>query len=78
MRRIALLTVLILGMTGAFAQQGHGKEGCSTGDFLDGRSLGWVDHVGDFTITDTDGVEHNLYETLDAGNTVMLDLFQAT
>ena len=29
----------------------------------------------DFTATDINGVEYNLYELLDAGNTVILDFF---
>jgi len=29
----------------------------------------------DFTFTDTEGVEHNLFTELDAGKTIMLDLF---
>jgi|GEM_PF-493491 len=34
-----------------------------------------ADQVGDFTIVDSDGVSHNLYDALDAGNTVLIDLF---
>jgi hypothetical protein len=34
--------------------------------------------IGDFTITDSDGVTHNLYESLDAGKTVFIDLFFST
>jgi len=33
------------------------------------------DDIGDFTIVDSDGVAHNLYSALDAGNTVLIDLF---
>ena len=54
----------------------------------DGRNLPaghvqtqWVygaDEIGDFTITDSDGVSHNLYESLDAGKTVFIDLFFST
>ncbi len=76
MKRLVLLSVFFFGLAAAFAQTE--QKGCSSGGFWDGRSFGWVDNVGDFTITDTDGIEHNLYETLDAGKTVMLDLFQAT
>lgn len=31
--------------------------------------------IGDFTITDSDGVSHNLYTELDAGKVVFLDIF---
>jgi thiol-disulfide isomerase/thioredoxin len=34
--------------------------------------------VGDFTITTTDGVTRNLYNTLDSGKTVFIDLFFTT
>ncbi len=37
-----------------------------------------ADDIGDFTITDSDGVTHNLYDELDAGNTVLIDLFFTT
>lgn len=37
-----------------------------------------TDDVGDFTITDTDGNVLNLYDELDAGKTVFLDLFFTT
>ncbi|MFP4471973.1 MAG: hypothetical protein ACLFPE_14925 [Bacteroidales bacterium] len=37
-----------------------------------------ADDIGDFTITDSDGVTHNLYDELDAGNTVFIDLFFTT
>jgi hypothetical protein len=37
-----------------------------------------TDEIGDFTITDSDGVTWNLYEQLDAGKTVFLDLFFST
>ncbi len=34
--------------------------------------------VGDFTIIDSEGNSHNLYNLLDDGKTVLLDLFTAT
>lgn len=34
--------------------------------------------VDDFTITTTDGIERNLYNTLDSGKTVFIDLFYTT
>lgn len=37
-----------------------------------------LDQCGDFTITDSDGVTWNLYEQLDLGKTVFLDLFFST
>jgi len=37
-----------------------------------------MDDIGDFTIIDSDGTTHNLYDELDAGNTVLIDLFSTT
>jgi len=37
-----------------------------------------VKEVGDFTITTTDGITRNLYNTLDSGKTVFVDLFYTT
>ncbi|OQX73169.1 MAG: hypothetical protein B6D64_14235 [Bacteroidetes bacterium 4484_276] len=37
-----------------------------------------ADDIGDFTITDSDGVTWNLYDELNAGKTVFIDLFFST
>ena len=37
-----------------------------------------IKEVGDFTITTTDGITRNLYNTLDSGKTVFIDLFFTT
>lgn len=37
-----------------------------------------TDDVGDFTITDSDGNSWSLYEQIDLGKTVFLDLFFST
>jgi len=37
-----------------------------------------TDEISDFTVVDSDGNEWNLYEHLDGGATVILDLFQST
>ncbi|HPE33579.1 MAG TPA: hypothetical protein PLI65_02165 [Bacteroidales bacterium] len=34
--------------------------------------------VGNFTIIDSDGITWTLYDELDNGNTIMIDIFQAT
>jgi len=34
--------------------------------------------VGDFTITDSDGVTWNLYDQLDLGKSIIIDLFSTT
>ena len=37
-----------------------------------------IKQAGDFTITTTDGITRNLYNTLDSGKTVFVDLFYTT
>lgn len=37
-----------------------------------------TDDIGDFTVTDSDGVTLSLYDALDAGKTVFIDLFFST
>jgi len=37
-----------------------------------------IRNVGNFTIIDSDGVSWTLYDELDNGRTVMIDIFQAT
>lgn len=37
-----------------------------------------ADEISDFTVVDSDGNEWNLYDHLDGGLTVILDLFQST
>jgi cytochrome oxidase Cu insertion factor (SCO1/SenC/PrrC family) len=37
-----------------------------------------ITEVGDFTVTDSDGNTWNLYDLLDQGKTVFLDLFFTT
>ena len=37
-----------------------------------------ITNAGDFTITTTDGITRNLYNTLDSGKTVFVDLFYTT
>lgn len=37
-----------------------------------------VQTIGNFSITDSDGVDWDLYELLDSGKTVIIDLFFST
>jgi hypothetical protein len=66
-------TLLVLNLSG---QPGEGNR-CDYKDFLvaDNRPL---KQAGDFTITTTDGITRNLYNTLDSGKTVFIDLFYTT
>jgi cytochrome oxidase Cu insertion factor (SCO1/SenC/PrrC family) len=41
-------------------------------------TLNPVQTIGNFSITDSDGVDWDLYELLDSGKTVIIDLFFST
>lgn len=77
MRKLLLILALGLFPAGLFAQSTDiGKQ---VSERLKETSLVRItDDIGDFTITDSDGVTHNLYNELDAGNTVFIDLFFST
>lgn len=60
MKKITSLALMLMLTLTSFAQ-------------INGYSVG--DVVDDFTVTDTDGVEHNLYEYTQAGKYVFLDFF---
>lgn len=73
MKRALLFVFSFLMLGGLFAQQ---APKCPAPN-AEKASLIYLDRsqVGDFTITDTDGNELNLYETLAQGKTVFIDLF---
>ncbi len=77
MKKTAVLISLLFTIAFAYPQHMH-RERPAEAEYnkllktLDGKS------VGDFTVTDSDGVVWNLYTLLDAGNTIILDLFQST
>lgn len=78
MRRLRLLT-LLLAFSGFLAAQGTSQDGrCVIEKQLNTQLVKIADDIGDFTVTDSDGVTHSLYETLDAGKTVFIDLFYST
>ncbi|OQX73165.1 MAG: hypothetical protein B6D64_14215 [Bacteroidetes bacterium 4484_276] len=77
MKKLFIIVLLFSFSLAGFSQISPGTRSCATGGQWDTQFFGWADGVNDFTITDSDGTTHNLYETLDAGQTVMLDLFQA-
>lgn len=55
------------------AQEWYPKERALTAGMVKAAT-----NVGDFTITDTDGVTWNLYQQLNQGKTVFIDLFFTT
>ncbi len=78
MRKTVLLFALFaFGLT-AFSQK-TSEDGRSILEGYMGSNLVKVaDDIGDFTITDSDGVTWNLYQSLAEGKTVFLDLFYTT
>ena len=78
MKRIRLF-VLILAFAGyAFGQTKSDDGRCLIEKQLNTKLTKIADDISDFTITDSDGVTHNLYESLGAGKTVFIDLFFTT
>jgi len=74
MKKLLLLFLLSAFMLPVLAQDGT-NPGPQTRDALLSGMMQVADEIGDFTITDSDGATWNLYEQLDAGKTVFLDLF---
>lgn len=77
MKKLFIIVLLLSFSLAGFSQVRPDEVNSATGGQWHTQSSGWIDGVSDFTITDSDGITRNLYETLDAGQTVMLDLFQA-
>lgn len=77
MKRLAIPILLLLFTSFAFAQTSH-REKPAEAEYqqqlknMDGRE------VGNIIVTDSDGITWNLYDVLDSGQTVLLDLFQST
>ena len=72
-----LLGLLLLGVIVTFAQD-NVNERCMPEDYKPPETTDATDIVGDFTITDSQGNTWNLYNQLDLGNTVIIDLFFTT
>jgi cytochrome oxidase Cu insertion factor (SCO1/SenC/PrrC family) len=72
-----LLTLFLLGGFITYAQDNI-NERCLPEDYTPSVAKGTTSIVGDFTITDSQGVTCNLYDQLDLGNTVIIDLFFTT
>ena len=74
MKNLLLTFVLLVFMTPAFTQDVNETVNEARSKTL--ASMVQVKgQIGDFTITDSDGETHNLYDALDAGKTVFVDLF---
>ena len=77
MKRLLLFIILSAFMLPVFAQDAATPV-LEPRDRILSSMTKVADEIGDFTITDSDGVTWNLYEQLDAGKTVFLDLFFST
>lgn len=77
MKKLLLIFLLSAFMLPVLAQNAATPEP-GTRDALLSSMMKVTDEIGDFTITDSDGVTWNLYEQLDSGKTVFLDLFFTT
>lgn len=70
----ALLAFSVAGYTQTLMEDGR----CAPHENKQSSITEVRDEIGDFSFVDSDGVEHNLYDELDAGNTVLIDLFFTT
>ncbi len=78
MKKLKLM-VFLLAFAGFTFGQSLSQDGrCVIEDLMQTELTKGADDIGDFTITDSDGLTHNLYESLDAGKTVFIDLFFST
>jgi hypothetical protein len=75
-RLISWISLLFFSVT-VFGQS-QPTERSTIENLLNRQFVKATNQVGDFTITDTDGNTWNLYQQLDAGKTVFLDLFFST
>jgi len=73
-----LFTFLLFSSILAFSQQMSIDGRCLTDDPVPATMIQGRNQMGNFTITDSDGVTRTLYDELDAGKTIMLDLFFTT
>jgi len=72
-----LLGLFLLGFILSFAQDNI-QDRCKPENCIPPVPMENTDIVGDFTITDSQGNTWNLYNQLDLGNTVIIDLFFTT
>ncbi len=73
MKRVLIISTMLFTLSWVAAQERSFSEGLTAKKVVKSPTL-----IGDFTITDSDGVSHNLYTELDAGKVVFLDLFFTT
>ena len=72
----ALLFLYLSGLILSGYSQNEYVEKCFVKNAIQSDVINNKGGIDDFTITDSDGNTWNLYEQLDLGKTVFLDLFQ--
>jgi len=77
MKKLVLLVAVFSISSISFSQVNKGERP-ESGYYGQTSIVTGSDEIGDFTITDSDGNILNLYENLEAGKTVILDLFFST
>lgn len=78
MRKILMLMFILTFTAALFPQEMTSDGRCAPHHPITANMVKGTTEMGNFTITDSDGVTRNLYETLDQGMTIMLDLFFTT
>jgi cytochrome oxidase Cu insertion factor (SCO1/SenC/PrrC family) len=78
MRKVLLFFTLLVFSFAGYTQQMTEDGKCLPPEPMTSGMVKAIDDIGDFTIVDSDGITHNLYNELDAGNTVLIDLFFTT
>jgi len=73
-----LLTIIIVLITSLLIQAQSEFENRCPYKVIPVTDSRIIKDAGDFTITTTDGITRNLYNTLDSGKTVFIDLFYTT
>lgn len=73
-----LLTIIIVLITFSVIQAQSGFEDRCPYKGIQVTDSRIIKNADDFTITTTDGITRNLYNTLDSGKTVFIDLFYTT
>lgn len=76
---VALALLVVTHLLFAYLYQQLSADGrCMPEDLLQNTILQGRNEMGNFTITDSDGVTRTLYDELDSGKTILLDLFFTT
>lgn len=78
MKKILIVVALLIFSFAGYTQQMTEDGKCLPREPITSGMGKAMDDIGDFTIVDSDGITRNLYDELDAGNTVLIDLFFTT